>query len=954
MEEYELVAWDGRHINFGQIIDGEDQWESLEDFNSVQAQRLLRLLEDNGRPLVHPLVLSQLVGPESETGASLIPLFYNALVQATEPGAHTTKTKLLFTEWNRLFGQVIGIQSTQLNKLLRTQASAHQIRYEENIPQYILALSTHIALVAKLVAALSLPDPATDMADASVDVENRLQALEDGSLFRDAGVANILSGDFFTWYLDENSWDTVKPGIENLLVELQRIDFNVRRKGLSSVRDLFKGMYETFMPRALRHALGEFYTPDWLAGHALDMLEWKPQDQLLDPTCGTGTFILEAIKRRLLNHQELNSKPPSAELLLDGLYGMDLNPLAVLAARASIVVFLSPYISPYKPLTIPVWLADAINSAQQTDDYFDHDLLTEQGIKTFRIPATIVQSPDFHLIFDEVRELVTSNTEAKDICEVVRNHFDLQFLTDEDNEVLDETVELLVNLHEEQWDGIWCSILADRFTAGSIPRVSHIAGNPPWVKWSNLPPEYANFIKDQARRNGVFSQDTWFGGIESDISTVIIFEALTKWLQPRGKLAMFITGTVFSNESSQGFRKLQYPGGGEAAFTMVEDFYEIAPFEGVSNHPVLMMLQNDEATDYPVTYRTWSVPHTGRGRKPSFDNWPDFESQATSTDLLALPVYGSDSGPWLKGSRNQHQIWENIFSQESGQKYIARKGVCTDRNGIFFLRVSKSPEIDLCRVSNDPSVGRTPNIPAVRNAIVEKEHVFPLIRGKGIKPFLAETDSEYCILVPQRSMYGDPDLAKTSPRIHRFLNKFRSHLPLRASYRRYQKDKPIWSLWNVGEYTFAPYKVVWKEMSGNRFQAAYISSQEHDILGDKIVIPDHKVYFVPLWNEDEAAYLTGLLNAPSIAEAISAYSPNLSLGTNVVEHLAIPKYNPNNLDHILLAWMSRQITQRGKGPRQTDLKWLDSRALKIFRAHRIAQPRGKLNLGLAPSRVRKT
>ena len=307
----------------------------------------------------------------------------------------------------------------------------------------------------------------------------------------------------------------------------------------------------------------------------------------------------------MLLHQGPESEPPGPEQLLDGLYGMDLNPLAVLAARASIVVFLSPYISPGNPLTIPVWLADAINSAKQTGDHFEHDLLTEQGKMTFKIPAVIVQRTDFHQILDEVRELITSSTNARDICEIVRSRFDLQALTDEEDKALDKTVDLLVVLHEEQWDGIWCSILADRFTAGAIPRVSHIAGNPPWVKWSNLPPEYADFIKDKSRRNGVFSQDTWFGGIESDISTVITFEAISKWLQPTGKLAMFITGTVFSNESSQGFRKLQYPGGGEAAFTMVEDFHDIAPFEGVTNHPVMMLVQNGEATDYPVTYRIW-------------------------------------------------------------------------------------------------------------------------------------------------------------------------------------------------------------------------------------------------------------------------------------------------------------------------------------------------------------
>ena len=231
------------------------------------------------------------------------------MVDATEADSPTTRTKLLFTEWNRLFGQVIGVQSTHVQQFIESQGAAHGVNYQDHMPQYIMALSTYIALVAKLVAALSLPNASTDMSDSSTDLETRLRELENGNLFRDAGVVNILSGDFFAWYLDEVYWDDLRQPIEVMVATLQHIDFNIRRKELSSVRDLFKGMYETFMPKALRHAMGEFYTPDWLAAHALDNIGWTPSDQLLDPTCGTGTFLLEAIKRRLMLRKKSQKNP---------------------------------------------------------------------------------------------------------------------------------------------------------------------------------------------------------------------------------------------------------------------------------------------------------------------------------------------------------------------------------------------------------------------------------------------------------------------------------------------------------------------------------------------------------------------------------------------------------------------------------------------------------------------
>ena len=39
-----------------------------------------------------------------------------------------------------------------------------------------------------------------------------------------------------------------------------------------SARDLLKKLYHYLLPRDIRHDLGEFYTPDWLAERLLNML----------------------------------------------------------------------------------------------------------------------------------------------------------------------------------------------------------------------------------------------------------------------------------------------------------------------------------------------------------------------------------------------------------------------------------------------------------------------------------------------------------------------------------------------------------------------------------------------------------------------------------------------------------------------------------------------------------
>lgn len=933
LAEYVLAAWDGSHISFGRFVDGAAVWENLVPFDHNSARRLLGHLRDDGLPLVHPALLSGLVGPESDVGVALIPVLFDSVRQAEERATRegkarkTTKTYLLYAEWRRLFGQVVGVQSERLQQLLKRQGDAHNKLYADDPVAYLFALNTYIALVAKVVAALSLPNGSQDLLDQAVKVRDRMAALENGALFQDAGVSNMLVGDFFSWYLDEPAWRAVEPGVASLLVHLAGVSFDVRRKDPDSTRDLFKGMYETFVPPALRHALGEYYTPDWLAAHALDQLGWQVGNALLDPTCGSGTFLLEAIRRRL--NGGVNGK--KAKDLLAGIRGLDLNPLAVLTARASMVVFLSPYLDPSTPVHLPVYLADAINTAGADGDDYRHTLQTEVGTFTFKVPATIVTATYFYPLFLRLRELVDDELAVDPIWNAVSREFPLGALDASRQSTFRATIATLVELHANGWNGIWAAILADRLAAGAAGKVAFVAGNPPWVKWSHLPREYAEFIKPRCLELGVFSQDRWVGGIESDISTVITYEVIEKWLAAGGKMAFFITGTVFANESSQGFRRFELPEREiKCRVIRVEDFDDVSPFDGVANHPTLLLLEQGKAMAYPTTYRMWQSPRVEGAPKRWFASAAEFRREAKYTDLLAKPVPGTDAGPWLKGMKEDHEIWQHVFGATI-PAYKARKGITTDLNGVFFVEVLSADHAS-CSVRNDPSLGRKDGIARV-TAPVEREHVFPLLRGRGVSAFRAEPDPVYRVLLPQRGMHGDPDLPQTAPKTFRFLKRFKELLEMRSSLRRFQRGQVYWSIWSTGTYTFSPYKVLWKEMAGGRFAAAYIGSFADPVLGERNVIPDHKLYFVPVETENEAAYLTGLLNAPTVARAIAGYASQLSLGASVVEYLDIPAWDTASKTHRALAALSKRITRRATAPTATELATLDKHAATIIGFH---------------------
>jgi len=286
----------------------------------------------------------------------------------------------------------------------------------------------------------------------------------------------------------------------------------------------------------------------------------------------------------------------------------------------------------------------------------------------------------------------------------------------------------------------------------------------------------------------------------------------------------------------------------------------------------------------------------------------------------------------LKGTQAQHNVWEAMFDASAPTVYQARKGITTDLNGVYFVRVrAQAGGGSNVEISNDPSIGRTDGLAQLRGCVVEKTHLFPLARGRGLKRFRADLDPEFHVIVPQRGMHGDPTLATSAPRTHGYFLNFETTLRERGSYRRYQAGQPFWSTWSTGPYTFKPYKVLWQEMGGRNFRAAYVGPVDDPILGSRVVVPDHKLYFVPLDTENEAAYLTAFLNAPVVASAVSAYASQLSLGTSVTENLRIPRFDPENADHRALSDIAIAVVGARREVTAAEDRELDRLALAVAR-----------------------
>jgi tRNA1(Val) A37 N6-methylase TrmN6 len=97
--------------------------------------------------------------------------------------------------------------------------------------------------------------------------------------------------------------------------------------------DLFGAAYRNLYPASVRKALGEFYTPDWLAAFLIDQLDCYGE-MILDPSCGSGVFLIAAAKKMLQSGF-------TADEILRQLCGFDLNPLAVLMTKANLALLLN-------------------------------------------------------------------------------------------------------------------------------------------------------------------------------------------------------------------------------------------------------------------------------------------------------------------------------------------------------------------------------------------------------------------------------------------------------------------------------------------------------------------------------------------------------------------------------------------------------------------------------------
>lgn len=126
--------------------------------------------------------------------------------------------------------------------------------------------------------------------------------------------------------------DTLSNAIEWTLFRFARYDFTTI-KG-----DILSGIYDRFMNRDQRKKLGEFYTPPSIARYIINRIGVTSASRVLDPACGSGTFLIESYRKMIGDDVERGTAEyRDVVAALQQIGGNDLNTFSAVLAHIQLL-----------------------------------------------------------------------------------------------------------------------------------------------------------------------------------------------------------------------------------------------------------------------------------------------------------------------------------------------------------------------------------------------------------------------------------------------------------------------------------------------------------------------------------------------------------------------------------------------------------------------------------------
>jgi len=436
----------------------------------------------------------------------------------------------------------------------------------------------------------------------------------------------------------------------------------------------------------------------------------------------------------------------------------------------------------------------------------------------------------------------------------------------------------------------------------------YVVGNPPWVAWDNLPEEYRRATAPLWQRYGLFSLSgnaARHGGGKKDLAMLVLYAGAEKYLADSGRLSMVVTQTLFqTRQAGEGFRRFRLgPEGPPLRVERVDDLVGVRPFPDAANWTAVVTMTRGRPTEYPVPYLVWKYQdQDGTPRRREEPAAGRFEE----LPCLAEPVEPEQSGSaWFIRPPGFDTPLEQLFGPSD---YEARLGANSGgANGVYWFEVL-GRSTDGVRIRN--LAGRGKQAVTSVECVVEPDLLYPLLCWGDVERYRA-TPSAHILLTQdvERRVGLDPaEMAARYPKTLAYLERFEPMLRRRAAHRRYQDGRAFWSMYNVGPYTVAPAKVVWRRMD-RRMTAAVVETTDDRLLGRRVPVPQETCALIDAKNADEAHYVCGVLNSAIVDFLVRSHSVRGGKGfgtPGMLRRLNIRRFDPDDARHMALAEASRE------------------------------------------------
>ena len=388
-----------------------------------------------------------------------------------------------------------------------------------------------------------------------------------GQLFERTGLLGVGQAGFFDWILDSDNGDEIVADVARRVASFDWTDVD---------HDVLKALYQSVIAPDVRKRLGEYYTPDWLADRIVEEAINDPaHDRVLDPACGSGTFLFHAVRRHLEAAEAAGAT--AAETLTtvtNSVFGMDLHPVAVTLAQTTYLLAIGRdrLLQRTDTVNIPVYLGDSMRWEAAAENVFTsagdvvlHTAGEAQGQlfgSEIRFPASVVADVGrFDHLVNELAAKASSRQPGAPRPNV-SGLLSRLGVAEDDRPVVEATYNVLCDLHDNGRDHVWGFYIRNQarptWLAREENRVDALVGNPPWLAYRYMPGSLQEIYRGRARETNL-----WLGGArgrttQQDLSAYFVARAVDLYLRTGGTFGFVMPRAVLSRQTYAGFRAADY------------------------------------------------------------------------------------------------------------------------------------------------------------------------------------------------------------------------------------------------------------------------------------------------------------------------------------------------------------------------------------------------------------